>query len=151
MCVCVCVCVWAVTVEKFSFWSQINLEDQKFDRTAPHSIFSSVHNNRTQTKMNFLQIKGRRQQIFSFSSWLAALTAAELGQQRLTVNGHVASALCCWVDCWNNEPHRPVWFPLETAEREFDPHAARLPLTQSASPHSLSQPPNERRLCVGLF
>lgn len=35
---------------------------------------------------------------------------------------------CCRVDWGNNEPHhRPVWFPLETAERESDPHTALAP------------------------
>lgn len=52
---------------------------------------------------------------------------AERGQWRLPVNGRVASALCCWVDWRNNEPHRLVWFPLETAEWESDPHTALAP------------------------
>lgn len=54
-------------------------------------------------------------------------SCAKLGQWRLPVNGHVASILCCWVDWRNNEPHSPVWFPLETAERESDPHTALAP------------------------
>lgn len=64
---------------------------------------------------------------FRLSSLLNWPEPCKQRQWTKPANGHVANAHCLWVDWRNNEPHRPVWFPLETVEMESDPHRALAP------------------------
>lgn len=109
-------CVWAVTGEKI--WE--NCLSCKF-------LFQFMKRECTIIWICFkMSPQGNKSSAFQLTG-CSGCSHAKLGRWRLTVKGHVASALCCWVGWQNNEPHRPVWFPLETAERESDPYTALAP------------------------
>lgn len=91
------------------------------------SLESSSGSEATEVSTFQLAMPGVNTELHTSQAASLIVSYAKGGQRGLRINGRVASALCCWVDWRNNEPHWLVWFPLETAEWESDPHSALAP------------------------